>query len=642
LSLKSFAEGLIMQTLLNPPASKKKSKRDLAQLEFDKGFACHQQGQFEQSKARYLQALAHDPSHVDALHLMGVLSFQDKQYAQAVDWIHQAIQVDPRHAHVHVNLGNAYKELGELDAALKYYQQAIELNPHSVSAHNNMGLVQRAMGWPEQALQSFERALDLQPNLADLHNHKGLTLSDLQQHEDALKSHIKATELAPNDVKAYNNIGLLLQGLNCTSEAIVWYEQAIQINPGYAAAHNNLGNAHRDLGRFEEAKACYQKALEIAPDYLEAHTNLGGVYKCLQDVKAALNQFDLALALKPNQPDVLWNKSLALLLDGQLRAGFELYEARWRAEKTGLKLPPMPAPLWLGQENVSGKTVLVHSEQGLGDCIQFCRYVPLLKAQGATVVMVVPKALLSVLGGLGADQVIEAGQPLPPHDFHCPMMSLPLAFKTELDTIPLAQGYLQADPAKSQAWRKRIPISGRLKVGVVWNGGFRADNPDLWSANARRNIELKDFAQALSGLEVDFYSLQKGDPAESEIQGREQEFWPQGNFHNFASELQDFSDTAALVDNLDLVVAVDTSTAHLAAAMGKPTWILNRYDTDWRWLLGREDSPWYHSVRQFRQDIQRDWLTVVHRVAMQIQVVTACAGPKEPNYVIGNHEPHDL
>jgi hypothetical protein len=311
---------------------------------------------------------------------------------------------------------------------------------------------------------------------------------------------------------------------------------------------------------------------------------------------------------------------LALLLDGQLRAGFELFEARWKAEKTGLKLPPMNAPLWLGEQDVSGLTVLVHSEQGLGDSIQFCRYVPLLKALGAKVVLVVPKPLLSLMQQLGADQLIEAGQTLPAYDLHCPMMSLPLAFKTELDSIPLAQGYLRADPIKSAAWRQRIKDRGRPKVGVVWNGGFRADQPDLWSTNGRRNIDLQTFAQALQGLNVDFYSLQKGDPAESEIKGRELEFWPQGNFYNFADELKDFSDTAALVDNLDWVLSVDTSTAHLAAAMGKPTWILNRFDTCWRWLLNRADSPWYSSVKLFRQDRSEQWNEALQQVFLRLWV----------------------
>ena len=198
------------------------------------------------------------------------------------------------------------------------------------------------------------------------------------------------------------------------------------------------------------------------------------------------------------------------------------------------------------------------------------------------------------------------------------MMSLPLAFKTELHHIPFAQGYIQADPIKSQHWHERLGPRQRLRVGLVWNGGFRADQPDLWSTNARRNIELHQVAQALQDVSVDFYSLQKGDPAEAEILGREHEFWPQGNFHNHAAALKDFSDTAALIDNLDLVVSVDTSTAHLAAAMGKPTWILNRFDTCWRWLLERNDSPWYRAVKLYRQDSTRSWTPVLEQLKNEL------------------------
>ena len=202
-------------------------------------------------------------------------------------------------------------------------------------------------------------------------------------------------------------------------------------------------------------------------------------------------------------------------------------------------------------------------------------------------------------------------------------LSLPLAFKTELDTIPYASGYLRADPIKSAAWRKQIKNTGRLKVGLVWNGGFKDKASEFWMANGRRNIELSSFAQALQGLDVDFYSLQKGDPAESEIKGRELEFWPNGNFYNLTDQIHDFSDTAALVDQLDLVISVDTSTAHLAAALGKPTWILSRFDTCWRWMLGRPDSPWYDSVRLFRQDQRADWSVVMQQVAQALASVTA-------------------
>jgi tetratricopeptide (TPR) repeat protein len=351
-----------------------------------------------------------------------------------------------------------------------------------------------------------------------------------------------------------------------------------------------MGLIFKSLGNIEQALVSYERAIEMQPDYVEAH----------------------------------WNKSLALLLGGQLREGFELFEWRWKLQKTELKPREFKVPLWLGEQDLAGQTIMIHHEQGLGDGIQFCRYVPLLKELGARVLLVVPKPLVTLMLSLqGVDEVIESGQALPEFDFHCPMLSLPLAFKTDLSTIPLAQGYLSADPLKSEAWRKKLGEKRRLRVGVVWNGGAKAKESEFWSANGRRNIELSEFAQALSGLDVDFYSLQKGDPAESEIRGREAEYWPEGNFFNHVGDLKDFSDTAALVEQLDLVISVDTSTAHLAAAMGKPTWILNRFDTCWRWLLQRNDSPWYQSVTLYRQDISRLWNPVLKQLGNDLSSVKA-------------------
>ena len=395
--------------------------------------------------------------------------------------------------------------------------------------------------------------------------------------------------------------------------------KAMTINPNYASAHSNLGNTLKELNRVEEALVSFERAIELDPDFEMPHNNRGLVLQDMGRVDEALISYDRAIALKPGYAEACWNKSLALLLAGDLAQGWEMFEWRWKAEKTGLKARDLPAPLWLGEQDISGKTLLIHPEQGLGDTIQFCRYAKLAKERGARVVMCVPKALMLLLSGLeGVDELVEVGQALPHFDYHCPMMSLPLAFNTKLDTIPLSKGYLKADPIKSEAWRARLGPKTRARVGLVWNGGFRADQPELWAANGRRNVELSLLAASLNHLDVDFYSLQKGEPAESEIKGRELEFWPGGNFHNYAHEFKDFSDTAALIDNLDLVVAVDTSTAHVAAALGKPTWILNRFDTCWRWLLNRNDSPWYDAVKLYRQDNSRHWRPVLQQVVDEI------------------------
>jgi hypothetical protein len=308
---------------------------------------------------------------------------------------------------------------------------------------------------------------------------------------------------------------------------------------------------------------------------------------------------------------------------------------------------------WCDAESLEGKTLLLTHEQGLGDTLQFCRYAPLAAARGARVVLQVPDSLVRLLRAQDwsaegtavsgrSVEVVSTADPLPSFDLHCPLMSLPLAFGTTLETIPFGkEAYLQALPAEVERWGRWLEErlgdtssvgsdeaparSRRPRVGLVWNGGFRADQPELWAVNERRNVPLGLFAGALDLPGIDFVSLQKGDPAESELRAREGEYWQAGRLLNAAGELNDFADTAGLIAHLDLVISVDTSTAHLAAALGKPVWILNRYDTCWRWLLEREDSPWYGSVRLYRQGADRDWRPVLERVAGDLAALTSGA-----------------
>jgi hypothetical protein len=307
---------------------------------------------------------------------------------------------------------------------------------------------------------------------------------------------------------------------------------------------------------------------------------------------------------------------LCHLLLGNFKDGWQGYEWRWKNEST-LRLQSkrsFPQPLWLGEQSLIDKTILLHAEQGLGDTIQFCRYVPLVAKMGAKVILEVQRPLLKLLENLeGVSQIVAVGDPLPTFDYQCPLMSLPLAFKTEIESIPSNVPYIKAPPIQEDDWKIKLQAHQKLKVGLVWNGGFRPNHPELWSLNARRNIPLAKIAQ-LNIPGVNFYSLQKGEPAESELVQSGNQYWDPSNFYNFVSELNDFSDTAALIANLDLIISVDTSTAHLAAAMGKPVWLLNRFDTCWRWLLDRKDSPWYPTLTLYQQEKMGDWESVLERV----------------------------
>ncbi len=447
------------------------------------------------------------------------------------------------------------------------------------------------------------------------------TLAGEGDLEGALVLSEQAAELRPDYAEVHNDLGNLFGRLYRLDEAIAAYQRAVALNPTHVPALNELGRQLRTLGRSEEALAILERARDLKPDEAGIHGNLGNVLQDMARFDEALAAFDQALALKPEFPPAAWNKALLLLLLGDYERGWLLFDWRWRQDVLLAENVVPPSPDWLARTDLSGKTVLLHSEQGLGDTLQFCRYAKMIKALGATVVLEADKPLMGILATLeGVDRLIEKGQPLPRFDYPCPLMSLPLAFKTEVATIPADIPYLRADPRLAQVWAQRLGAKTRLRVGLVWSGGHRADQPELWALNDRRNIVLSKLA-ALKNPNVEFYSLQKGEPAESELPAIEKAGWDGPPIINYAADLKDFTDTAALIENLDLVIAVDTSTAHLAGAMGKPVWILNRFDNCWRWLTDREDSPWYPTARLYRQPKPGDWESVMARVAADLEAL---------------------
>jgi len=308
------------------------------------------------------------------------------------------------------------------------------------------------------------------------------------------------------------------------------------------------------------------------------------------------------------------NRAYAALLAGDFANGWVDHEWRWKARPQMLD-PRFPdRTQWLGRESLLGKRIILRSEQGHGDTLQFSRYAKQVADLGATVIFEVQSELAALLANLeGVSQLVLRGEPLPAFDFHCPLMSLPLAFRTSLATIPAQVPYLVADPLKTRLWKDKLGPRTKPRVGLVWSGGFRPDQPELWPVNNRRNVPLAKLA-ALRNADIAFYSLQKGQPAESELTELKAAGWQGPELIDFTAALRDFSDTAALIENLDLVISVDTATAHLAAALAKPVWIMNRFDTCWRWLLDRDDSPWYPTVRLYRQQRAGDWDDVVERM----------------------------
>ncbi|HVW53469.1 MAG TPA: tetratricopeptide repeat-containing glycosyltransferase family protein [Trinickia sp.] len=555
-----------------------------------------QNGALAEAETVYGEILALRPRHFDALQLLGALALQTGRHEEGVAWLSKALEVDPRHAHVHSNLAFALNALGRHDAALAAANRALALKSGFADALNNRGMALAALERPGEALASFEKALSAKPDFPEAWSNRSCALRDLGHPQDAVASCDQAIALRPNYAEAWSNRGNALSDLNRPLEAQASYERALTAASNLADAWNNLGLTYVDMNRHADALACYERALALAPDSAETH----------------------------------WNRALCLLQTGELATGFAEYEWRWRRKRIAPSRRDFDAPLWLGDTPLDGKTILLHAEQGLGDTLQFCRYARLVAAQGARVVLEVQPELTRLLAGLdGVSELVTAGEALPPFDCHSPLLSLPLALHTTIATIPARTPYLLADCAASARFRTRIEeVAGApsLKVGLVWAGGHRPHVPELRKNDARRSLAYDRFAPIVEVPGVQFFSLQKGENAAHQLSAMRERHEPSQRVIDWTSELTDFADTAALVDNLDLVISVDTSTAHLAGALNKPVWILNRLDTCWRWMLEREDSPWYPSARLFRQPALGDWDSVIESIASALTALAASHG----------------
>jgi len=392
-------------------------------------------------------------------------------------------------------------------------------------------------------------------------------------------------------------------------KALASFHRAIEAQPGFADAYNNIGNVLQDLGRFDEALASYRRALAIKPDHAAAHNNVGMVLRELNRHEEAVSRFEMAQAIKPDYVEAHVNESLARLALGDYANGWKKYAWRRLTESFsgGRKNPPRP--LWLGHWDISGKTILLHGEQGLGDTIHFSRYVPLVAAKGARIVLAVQRPLSALMTSLAGVSVLRAqGDAIPPYDGYCPLPSLPLAFNTTLESIPAKVPYLSAPPERIERWRSVLDAIGRPRIGLTW---VRQPGTPY---NRRRSIPLRVLGPLLDLADVHFVALQK------ELPDDDMPLLQAGRIATFLGEQQtDLADAAAMIAALDLVITIDTSIAHVAGAMGKPVWVLLPFSADWRWLRARNDNPWYPSARLFRQPAPGDWQSVVEQVTRALR-----------------------
>jgi len=552
---------------IKPPATQ------LNQL-LNQGINLHQQGHLNEAKAIYLEILSIQPNHFDALQLNGAIAAQTQNFEKAVKFLSKAIEVNLHHSPTYLNLGLAYQELKQFEAAIASYDKAISLNASFAEAYNNLGNSLRELKQFEAAIVNFDRAISLNADDYEAYSNRGNAFYELGQFESALASYDEAIKINPNFADAYNNLGILQKELKQYESALASYDKAVSYNPNSAVLFSNRGNVFKELKKFDSAIASYNQAISIDSAFAETY----------------------------------WNKSLLLILLGNYLDGWALYEWRWQASVQKDFLRPFKRPLWLGETCIKDKIMLIHAEQGLGDSIQFCRYIAMVESLEPKQILVeVPKALISLLSGLNIKcTLIENGNSIPEFDMHCPMMSLPHAFKTTVATIPADIPYLFAEESKAKQWQNKLGLKTKLRVGLVWSGSTTHKN------DHNRSLLLKQLAPILA-LPFEFHSLQK------EIRPNDLEALNDlKQVHQHQDALKDFTDTAALIENMDLIISVDTSVAHLAGAMGKKVFILLPFAPDYRWMLDRSDTPWYPTATLFIQSRIDDWKSVMDQVKLAL------------------------
>jgi tetratricopeptide (TPR) repeat protein len=605
---------------------------------FAQALQYHQAGVLPQAEQLYRQILAVDPTHSDSLHLLGVLAYQQGRSRDAVPLIERALTYLPQVPAIHNNLGAVYQALGRKEEALAQFREASRLQPDYADAHNNLGNLLQEMGQLETAIWHCREALRLQPSFSEALNNLGNAYQRLGKLTEAVDYYRQAIALKPMNPEPHNNLGVVLNDLEQPAQAVEQFREALRLKPDYADAYNNWGNALRSLGRLDEAIACYRRALELQPDYAESCTNLGSALRdqgklneavaCHEQAlrlnprhadacnnlgsalraqgknAEALAYFEQAMHLQANHADAHWNRALVWLHQGDYERGWPEYEWRWRTKS--LRERTFSQPRWDGSP-LAGRTILIYAEQGLGDTLQFIRYAPLMKKRGGQVIIECQPVLEPLLAGCrGIDHLIPAGSSLPAFDVQMPLLSLPGIFRTTLETIPAEIPYLFPPRDRTEYWGARVAALPGLRIGIAWQGSPQH------KGDRQRSFPLVQFEKLARLPGVQLISLQKGPGREQipAVAGRV----PVIELDSGAS----FLESAALMANLDLVITVDSAPAHLAGALGLPVWIPLPYVADFRWLENRPDSPWYRTVRLFRQVEPGNWAEVFDRMVQAL------------------------
>jgi tetratricopeptide (TPR) repeat protein len=585
-------------------------RNDVAPL-FDQALALFRRGRLAEAKRIARRILADEPRHAQALHLLGVALSQQGNHTEGLRFIDAAMQIEVQSASIHNSRGNVLVALQQLDEAVASYDQAIALKSDFAEPFCNRGAALQELKRFDEALASYDKAIALNPDYAEAFCNRGLALQELKRFDEALASYDKAIALNPDYAQAFYNRGLGFQRLKRFDEALMNYDKAIALKSDFAEALCNRGSVLEELKRLEEALASYDQAIALKPNVAEAFYSRGIVLHELKRFDEALASYDQAIALKPDYAEGFWNRALGMLLLGRYEEGWRDYEWRWVAKDFPSRRPDLQLPAWQG-EDLSGRHLLVLGEQGLGDTIQFVRYLPLLAERKCKVTFLAPAKLVRLLRrSLQTVEIVTELTADREIDFYVPLMSLPLRFNTTPASVPHKLPYLRAEAELEARWQAQVGAHG-FKIGIAWQG-----NP-CSKIDKGRSIALEQFVPLSRVPGVRMISLQKHVGLD-QLSGLSKDAALESLGDAFDSGPDAFIDTAAVMTNLNMVITADTSIAHLAGAMGRPTWVALKHVPDWRWLLDREDCPWYPTMRLFRQPRRDDWASVFARINQELK-----------------------
>ena len=582
-------------------------KPDLADVHNNRGIVLAALQRPHEALASYGRAIALKPDYAQAYNNRGTVLSAQKRGAEALADFSKAIALDSGYAKAFDNRAGVLAELGRHAEALQDHDRAIACHPEGAESHDKRGGVLLSLGRAQDALESYDRAIARDTRLATAHDGRGTALAMLGRPREALESHDRALALDPASAVAHNNRGAALANLQRPVDALAAHDRALALDPSFAAALSNRGAALALLGRLEEGLESLERAITLKPDLVQAYTNRGNFLTDLKRYDEALASFDRAIAVNPQSAEAHFGKSQVLLVRGQLEKAWPPYE--WRKRRVAEDaFHAGGRPVWTGKEDIAGKTVFIEAEQGLGDTIQFCRYAPMVADKGAHVILAAQASLARLLQSLDPRVEIVAVPKLPSaFDYHIALLSLPLAFGTTLETIPATIPYLRAEPERVAQMRARIGNHG-FKIGVCWQGSY---------SRGGRSFPL----HCLEGIArlpgVRLISLQTGSGLEQleDLPDGMVVEKPDGNFPG------DFLDTAAAMKAMDLVISCDTSVVHLAGALGRPVWLALRHAPDWRWLVDREDNPWYPGLRIFRQPAFGNWAGLFAEIETRLAAI---------------------